>query len=92
MILIVVTMHSVASRGLEIPEAFEPLADRLDPRRLFALSAVVAAGANLAILLFEPSSPMVILCRFITGMCMAGIYPVGMKLATTWAQGGFERD
>ena len=63
------------------------LADRLDPRRLFALSAVVAAGANLAILLFEPSSPMVILCRFITGMCMAGIYPVGMKLATTWAQG-----
>ena len=30
---------------------------------------------------------MVILCRFITGMCMAGIYPVGMKLATTWAQG-----
>ena len=63
------------------------LADRLDPRRLFALSAVVAAGANLAILLFDPSSPMVILCRFITGMCMAGIYPVGMKLATTWAQG-----
>jgi MFS family permease len=63
------------------------LADRLDPRRLFALSAVVAAVANLAILLFEPSSPMVILCRFITGLCMAGIYPVGMKLATTWAKG-----
>jgi MFS family permease len=63
------------------------LADRLDPRRLFALSAVVAACANFAILLFEPSSPMVILCRFITGICMAGIYPVGMKLATTWAEG-----
>lgn len=63
------------------------LADRLDPRRLFALSSLVAAAANLAILLFEPSSPMVILCRFVTGMCMAGIYPVGMKIATTWAQG-----
>ena len=63
------------------------LADRIDPRRLFALSALVAAAANLAILLFEPSSPMVIFCRFVTGMCMAGIYPVGMKIATTWAEG-----
>lgn len=63
------------------------LADRLDPRRLFALSAFIAAAANLAILLFEPSSPMVILCRFFTGLCMAGIYPVGMKIATTWARG-----
>ena len=63
------------------------LADRIDPRRLFALSALVAAAANLAILLFEPSSLMVIFCRFGTGMCMAGIYPVGMKIATTWAEG-----
>ena len=23
--------------------------------------------------------------RFITGVCMAGVYPVGMKLAATWA-------
>lgn len=63
------------------------LADRIDPRRFFALSAVIAAAANAAILLFEPSSAMVILCRFVTGMCMAGIYPVGMKIATTWAEG-----
>ena len=63
------------------------LADRIDPRRFFALSAVVAAAANAAILLFEPASPMVILCSFVTGMCMAGIYPVGMKIATTWAEG-----
>ena len=63
------------------------LADRIDPRSLFALSSLIAAAANLAILLFEPSSPLVILCRFMTGICMAGIYPIGMKLATTWAQG-----
>ncbi len=25
--------------------------------------------------------------RFITGVCMAGIYPVGMKLAASWAKG-----
>ena len=62
------------------------LADRIDPRSLFALSSLIAAAANLAILLFELSSPMVILCRFMTGICMAGIYPIGMKIATTWAQ------
>ncbi|PPR61293.1 MAG: hypothetical protein CFH10_01202, partial [Alphaproteobacteria bacterium MarineAlpha4_Bin2] len=63
------------------------LADRIDPRRFFALSSVVAAAVNAAILLFEPASLMVILCRFVTGMCMAGIYPIGMKIATTWAEG-----
>lgn len=63
------------------------LADRLDPRRFFMASAVTAAAANLAILAFVPTSPWVPVLRFITGMCMAGIYPVGMKLASTWARG-----
>jgi len=63
------------------------LADRFDPRRLFMVSALVAAGANGAILLFEPTSPMVPVLRLITGLCMAGIYPVGMKHASTWAAG-----
>ena len=63
------------------------LADRFDPRRLFMVSALVAAGANGAILLFEPTSPVVPLLRLVTGLCMAGIYPVGMKHASTWAAG-----
>jgi len=67
--------------------AFFTLADRIDPRRFFMASALVATVANLAILLVEPTSPAVIAMRFVTGMCMAGIYPVGMKLATTWARG-----
>ena len=67
--------------------AFFSLADRIDPRRFFMASALVAAAANAAILLVEPSSFTVIALRFATGMCMAGIYPVGMKLATTWAKG-----
>ena len=50
-------------------------------------SALVAALANAAILLLEPASPLVFFCRFVTGFCMAGIYPVGMKLAATWAKG-----
>ncbi len=67
--------------------AFLGLADRLDPRRYFMAAALVAGIANGAILLVEPTSPAVGLFRFITGMCMAGIYPVGMKLAATWAKG-----
>ena len=67
--------------------AFLNLADRLDPRRFFMASALVGAAANAAILLVEPTSPLVIAMRFITGVCMAGVYPVGMKLATTWAKG-----
>jgi MFS family permease len=62
------------------------LADRLDPRRFFMVSALVAAVANGLILLFEPTSYAVIALRFLTGACMAGVYPVGMKMATTWAR------
>ena len=63
------------------------LADRIEPRRFFMVSALVAAAANALILAFEPASPAVIVLRFVTGVCMAGIYPVGMKLAASWAWG-----
>ena len=63
------------------------LADRLDMRRFFMTATLLASGANALILLLHPTSAGVILCRFVTGAAMAGIYPVGMKLATTWAKG-----
>ena len=63
------------------------LADRFDLRRLFSGCAGVAAGANLLMIAFEPTSPAIPVLRFVTGMCMAGVYPVGMKLAATWATG-----
>ena len=62
------------------------LADRLDPRRLFCLSAVIAAIANATLLLLEPGGAGAAAARFVTGACMAGVYPVGMKLASTWAK------
>ncbi len=62
------------------------LSDRMAPRRLFMLSALAAAAANAAILLIDPASFGVIALRFFTGVCMAGLYPVGMKMAATWAQ------
>lgn len=63
------------------------LADRLHPRRFFMAAALIAAAANAAILLFEPTSPIVVALRFVTGACMAGTYPVGMKMIATWAKG-----
>ncbi len=63
------------------------LADRFDLRRLFCGAAATAGCANLLMLAFEPTSAAVPLLRFLTGACMAGVYPVGMKIAATWAVG-----
>jgi MFS family permease len=63
------------------------LADRLDPRRFIAAAALVGAGANALLLLVDPTTMAVPLLRFVTGLAMAGVYPVGMKLASTWARG-----
>ncbi len=62
-------------------------ADRYDLRVLFASSAALAGLANLAIALCEPTDLAIPLLRFATGFCLAGVYPVGMKIASTWAKG-----
>jgi len=67
--------------------AFLGLADRLDLRRFFMASAATAAVANISILLLRPESFGIPALRFVTGMCMAGVYPVGMKMAASWARG-----
>ena len=63
------------------------LADRLELRRLFAASAAIGAVANVLLLVVDPRSIIAPLLRLLTGICMAGVYPVGMKLASTWARG-----
>jgi MFS family permease len=63
------------------------LADRLELRRFFAVSAAVGALANALLLAVDPATAAAPLLRFVTGVCMAGVYPVGMKLASTWAKG-----
>ena len=63
------------------------LADRVDPRYLFATSACTGAVANALLLAIDPASLAAPALRIVTGVCMAGIYPIGMKLASTWAKG-----
>lgn len=63
------------------------LADRVDPRRLIGASALAGAIANALLLVVDPSTMVAPLLRFLTGIALAGVYPVGMKLASTWAKG-----
>ncbi|MFC4350560.1 MFS transporter [Fodinicurvata halophila] len=60
------------------------LADRYDPRRVFAVSALMAAAVNLLLLLPPLGSDLAVASRFLTGALLAGVYPVGMKLAVGW--------
>ncbi|WP_022728721.1 MFS transporter [Fodinicurvata sediminis] len=64
--------------------AITGLADRFDPRRVFCLSALAAAAINLVLLLPPLGSDLAVAGRFLTGALLAGVYPVGMKLAVGW--------
>jgi MFS family permease len=59
------------------------LADVIPSKRLFASSAFAGALANAAILA-APSYSVLLLLRFLTGFCLAGVYPPAMKMISTW--------
>jgi MFS family permease len=59
------------------------LADLVPAKRYFSLSAIAAATANGA-LLVAPGFRTALLCRVLTGVCLAGVYPPAMKMAATW--------
>ncbi|WP_269584162.1 MFS transporter [Roseibium sp. Sym1] len=69
-----------------VTSALLGLADRIDPRRFFAFSAITAAVFNASLLVFEPGGAITIFARFATGALLAGVYPVGMKIAVGWGQ------
>lgn len=63
--------------------AFFAVSDRCSPRRVFLVCALCGALANLGLLAAE-SLPGLSASRFLTGFFLAGIYPVGMKIAAGW--------
>jgi MFS family permease len=60
------------------------LADRFSARRLFLISTCGAAVCTLAAAALAHSYTGLLLWRVATGFCLAGIYPVGMKIASQW--------
>ena len=59
------------------------LADVLPSRVLFAVSAAATAAVNAA-LLVVPGYRSALVVRFVTGVFLAGVYPPGMKMVSTW--------
>jgi MFS family permease len=52
--------------------------------RLFLFSAVLGAFANITIAVFPLNVHLVLISRLFTGFFLAGIYPIGMKIASDW--------
>ena len=64
------------------------IADRFSPSRVFFISALLAAAFNLGTTLNNIDANTLLLLRFFTGFFLAGIYPVGMKIASDYYQKG----
>jgi MFS family permease len=62
------------------------LADRLPTHLLFGVSALAGALANALIPLAASDLSLALPLRFLTGACLAGVYPVGVKIMATWCK------
>ncbi|HZM46405.1 MAG TPA: MFS transporter [Burkholderiales bacterium] len=65
--------------------ALTGLADRYAASRIFAACAVAGAAANAGFALAATGVADGWAWRFATGVALAGVYPVGMKLVVGWA-------
>jgi predicted MFS family arabinose efflux permease len=61
------------------------LADAFPASGIFTIAALFGALANAAFALLSRNLLDAIVLRFLTGLALAGIYPLGMKLVVTWA-------
>ncbi len=64
------------------------ISDRFSPSLVFFISAILAGLFNLGILIQPIGLTEILLFRFLTGFFLAGIYPVGMKIAADYYQAG----
>jgi predicted MFS family arabinose efflux permease len=63
------------------------IADRYSPSKVFFACAIAGAIFNVS-LIAATSLTAITATRFITGFCLAGIYPVGMKIAADYHEKG----
>ncbi len=67
------------------------IADRFRAGNVFLACALLGAAFNASMLLLPGLAqpyPALLALRFATGFCLAGIYPVGMKIAAGWYREG----
>ena len=68
--------------------AFFTIADRFSPSKVFFACAIAGALTNLSMLWSENTYTTLVVSRFLTGFFLAGIYPVGMKVAADYYDKG----
>ena len=68
--------------------AFLTIADRFSPSKVFFWSAVIGAVINIGVIWDGNGLASLITFRFLTGFFLAGIYPVGMKIAADYFKKG----
>ncbi|HEV8539467.1 MAG TPA: MFS transporter [Bacteroidota bacterium] len=68
--------------------AFFTIADRWSPRKIFFVCSVSGGLCNLLIYLCASGFSDLLLLRFLVGFSLAGIYPIGMKIASGWYKEG----
>ena len=64
------------------------IADRFSPSRVFFISAIIGSVFNLGLILKSNDLTNLLILRFLTGFFLAGIYPVGMKIAADYYEKG----
>ncbi len=64
------------------------ISDRFSPSKVFFVSSLLAGMFNLGISIHGIHSTEILVFRFLTGFFLAGIYPVGMKIASDYFQAG----
>ncbi|WP_425638403.1 MFS transporter [Algoriphagus yeomjeoni] len=88
---ILATITSVVQLGFILGTllfAVFSIPDRFSPSNVFLVSSILAASFNLLIVLLPIQLTVVLICRFMVGFFLAGIYPVGMKIAADYFQKG----
>ncbi|QIL39058.1 MFS transporter [Pedobacter sp. HDW13] len=68
--------------------AFFAISDLFSPSKVFFACGIAAALFNVAICLEITDVRLLLLFRFLTGFMLAGIYPVGMKIASDYFKDG----
>ncbi len=63
------------------------IADRFKPSWVFLFCALIGSALNVSLIFLPPTYFILLSARFLTGIFIAGIYPVGMKIASDWFEG-----
>jgi MFS transporter, DHA1 family, inner membrane transport protein len=64
------------------------VADRFSPSKVFLVCALTGAALNAATVLVNGHFQAMLALRFAVGFMLAGVYPVGMKIAASWYREG----